>query len=68
VTIPCAVVLAHQGGWDEFLLFAIPLIALILFVRWAERKARRRQQDQTAGEGDRATTIPGREQPPEKDS
>ncbi len=34
--------LAHQGGWDEVLLFAIPAVGALLVIRWAERRARRR--------------------------
>ena len=34
--------LAHQGGWDELLWFAVPIVAVVLWVRWAERKARSR--------------------------
>ena len=61
-------VVAHQGGWDELLLFAVPAIAVVLFVFWAERKARSRHRS-PAGDGEEAgTTMPGREQRPEKDS
>ena len=31
--------LAHQGGWDEVLYFAVPAVLAILAVRWAERRA-----------------------------
>ena len=34
--------LAHQGGWDELLWFAAPILLVMLWVRWAERKARNR--------------------------
>ena len=34
--------LAHQGGWDEFLLFAVPAAAAIYGLRWAEQRARQR--------------------------
>ena len=34
--------LAHQGGWDEILYLAGPAIAVLLWVRWAERRARAR--------------------------
>ena len=33
-------VLAHQGGWDEILLFAVPVVAVLLLLRWAERRSR----------------------------
>lgn len=33
-------VLAHQGGWDEALLIAIPALAALWGLRWAGRRAR----------------------------
>ncbi len=33
---------AHQGGWDELLWFAAPILAVFAWVRWAERKSRTR--------------------------
>ena len=38
-------ILAHQSGWDELLLFLGPVVAMIAWVRWAERRARRRRDD-----------------------
>ncbi len=35
--------LAHQGGWDELLWFAAPIVAVILWVRWAGMHARSRR-------------------------
>jgi cbb3-type cytochrome oxidase subunit 3 len=44
------VVLLHQGGWDEILMFALPALAIIWLLRRAERRARadaaRREQEQ----------------------
>ncbi len=37
--------LAHQGGWDEVLLFLIPAVGALLVIRWAERRARNRDDD-----------------------
>ncbi len=34
---------AHQGGWDELLWFSIPVLLVLTWVRWAERRARTRQ-------------------------
>ncbi len=34
-------VLAHQGGWDEMLLVAGPIIVVVALLRMAERRARR---------------------------
>ena len=32
--------LAHQGGWDELLMFGAPILLAILAVRWVERRAK----------------------------
>lgn len=40
------VLLAHQGGWDEIVLFLVPAVGAILLVRWAERRARRNRDDE----------------------
>ncbi len=32
--------LAHQGNWDEILMFLIPVVLAIGAVRWAERRSR----------------------------
>jgi len=58
--------LAHQGGWDELLWFAAPIVAVMLWVRWAERKARSRSlfrpegdvADADAGDGTPSTLPP----------
>ncbi len=40
-------VLAHQGGWDEVLLFAIPVVIALGAVKLVEMRSRR-----TADDGD----------------
>ncbi len=47
-------ILAHQGGWDEILYLAVPAVAVILWVRWAERRARERSDPPA----DSATILP----------
>ncbi len=42
-----ALLLAHQGGWDEIALFVIPAVVAILVIRWAERRAKRRSDDRS---------------------
>ena len=37
--------LAHQAGWDELLLFLGPVVGMLLWVRWAERRAKHRRSD-----------------------
>ena len=44
-----AMILAHQGGWDEALVVAVP-IAFFAWVLWmANRKATRLQEKRDAG-------------------
>lgn len=35
--------LAHYGGLHELALFAIPAVAIVVVLRWAERRARTRE-------------------------
>lgn len=39
-----APLLAHYGGVDEIGVFLVPAVAVILVLRWAERRARRRAE------------------------
>jgi hypothetical protein len=50
--------LAHQGAWDEVLYFVVPAIAVIVWVRWAEKRARAKP--------DSSEPSPGREPPPDE--
>lgn len=46
------VVLAHQG-WDEVLMFAVPIVLLYLGIRWwdgRQRETGERDDDATAGD------------------
>jgi hypothetical protein len=63
--------LAHQGGWDELLWFAAPIVAVFAWVRWAERKARTRAVDDSRhrgepGEATAGPTLPGHATDPRK--
>ncbi len=40
--------LAHQGGWDELLLFAVPALLGVGALWWAEKRARAGGTDQDA--------------------
>lgn len=40
-----SVVLAHQGGWDEFLMVAAPIIAFALLLRSANRRLSNPSED-----------------------
>lgn len=49
-------VLAHQGGRDELLYFAVPVVLTILALRWAEKRATRRrteEQENSTGNDER---------------
>ena len=49
-------ILGHEGGWDEILLFALPVSILLIGIGFAERKRKRQ-----AGPPDppsQPTTIP----------
>lgn len=39
------VILAHQGGWDEFLMVAAPIIAFALLLRSANRRLANSSED-----------------------
>jgi hypothetical protein len=46
-------VLAHYGGVDEIGVFVVPVVAAILILRWAERRARHKTEgDDHDSEGD----------------
>ena len=38
-------ILAHQGGWDEILMFAVPIVIAIGAVKWAEKRGARKRAD-----------------------
>jgi hypothetical protein len=46
-----AAILAHQGGWDEMLMVAAPIIVFALILRVANRRAERRAEE-LAGQGE----------------
>ena len=46
------VLLAHQGGWDELVLFGVPIVLALLLVRWAERRSRRNRETEEAERDD----------------
>jgi len=42
------VILAHQGGWDEALMVAVPIAVFALLLRLANRRAKAIQARRTA--------------------
>ncbi|MEI2638248.1 MAG: hypothetical protein V9F03_04515 [Microthrixaceae bacterium] len=43
-----AVILAHQGGWDEFLMVAAPVVIFAVLLRTANRRASHLGDDEGA--------------------
>lgn len=52
--------LAHYGGIDEIGIFVLPVVAAILALRWAEKRARARAEGQASDQGEHRQ-LPGRE-------
>ncbi len=51
--------LAHAGGWDEILIYGIPVLLALAGFRWLERRGRREVRPQTdQPDGDVATDPP----------
>lgn len=53
-------VFAHQFGWDEILMFAVPIVLALIGVRYAESRAARRQAAQQLidDQGASESTVP----------
>jgi hypothetical protein len=49
-------VLAHQGGWDEILLVAGPILVIVLVLWKATQRAERIAANRTAESGDSSPT------------
>lgn len=43
--------LAHQGGWDEIMLVATPIAVFAVLLWIANRRARRRLEDELEADG-----------------
>jgi len=43
-------VLAHQFGWDEILLFVVPVALALVAVRWFEKRSNRGAADEDEGD------------------
>lgn len=54
VPSPLAVVLAHQGGWDEALYVAVPMALLVGLLWVAQRRAQAEQDAEVPGAPDGA--------------
>ena len=58
MTAASAAVLAHQGGWDEALFVAVPIVVLLALLALAQRRAAA-EQDAEQGAGQQAPSPPG---------
>jgi len=38
-------IIAHNGNWDEILMFAVPIVIAIGAVKWAERRGARKRAE-----------------------
>ena len=47
--------IAHEGGWDELLLFIGPIVLAFVAVRALERRAKRRRAADVASEASNET-------------
>ena len=45
------VVFAHQFGWDEILLFLVPIVLALVGVRWFEKRSSDKSSDDPRDEG-----------------
>lgn len=53
-----AIVLAHDWGWDEILYFAVPLLAVLYWVRRAEKRAASNREAERSEDDDAAKGTP----------
>lgn len=59
-----SVVLAHQGGWDELLLVAVPIALFALLLVVANRRATRAQVERDASDAHDGERPPDEPPPP----
>jgi hypothetical protein len=62
------VVLAHQGGWDEMLMVAVPILAIAGLLRLAKRRVSARQDAQASSDSDRSMSAPSDRSRPTRSS
>jgi hypothetical protein len=51
-------VVAHQGGWDELLLFLLPIAVAVVVIRLAESRNRKRGEDASQDEAGSQNKVP----------
>jgi len=50
--------IAHQGGWDEILMFLVPIVLAFFVIRRLERRGRAAASDQAQEEPESQNTTP----------
>ena len=55
--------LAHQGGWDELLMVAVPVLVFGVLLRSANRRAQRQRDGQDGGTPEAPPESPTRRGP-----
>jgi hypothetical protein len=51
-----ALILAHQYGWDEALLFIVPIVIAVVVVRRLDKRSRREEKPPEEEQGSRHET------------
>ncbi|MCP4303367.1 MAG: hypothetical protein GY926_02570 [bacterium] len=49
---------AHQGGWDETLMFLVPIVLAFFVIRRLERRGQAAAEDQAQEESESQNTTP----------
>lgn len=56
VTSAVAAVVAHQGGWDEALFVAVPIVVLVALLALAQRRAGQELEEEQEADADHRPT------------
>ena len=56
--------LAHQGGWDELVLFLVLAVLALVTLRWAGRRARQQAGDEDEPAKGSQSQLRGHQNPP----
>ncbi len=64
-------ILAHQGGWDEFLMFAVPVALGWWAIKAAEKRSRQRAEESEQAdpsEGPGVSNVPAGSESPSSET
>lgn len=51
-SVPIHPILAHQYGWDEALLFIVPIAIAVIVVRRLDKRSRRKEEPESEKDGE----------------